>query len=84
MGKQVFRTNLVANGAFGNVFSALAALLQPPLSTCKQRRDSTLHLRPRSPLVKRVPIESEKKTFAKLLDSRQPRGIAGKWRAPHG
>ena len=54
MREQVLRTKLIANGAIGNIFSPLTALLEPSISTYPQRRDSILHLRSRPPVLKRI------------------------------
>jgi hypothetical protein len=59
MREQVLRTKLIANGVIGNIFSPLTALLDPSISACSQRRDSTLHLRSRAPVLKRFSIQSQ-------------------------
>src|SRR5260221_9880186 len=83
MCEQVFRTKLVANSVIGYVLSPLAALLEPPISTDLQRRDSILDLRPRSPVLKRTAIESKQKSFAKLFIGWQPVLVSSKPGAPH-
>ena len=82
MGKQVFGTKLVANGAVGNVLSPLAALLEPPVSPHAQGSDSILYLRPCSPILEPLAVESEEKPFAELLDGWQPRWICAQEARP--
>jgi hypothetical protein len=59
MREQVFRTKLITNGAIGNIFSPLAALLKPSISAYSQRRNSSLHFRSRPPVSERIAIEGQ-------------------------